>query len=180
MRGAKIALLAAVGLAAAGCSGPETGRPVHMLPTVRVAGGMATKCAHPTAIAATYAPVQVGSPAAPRVGPITFHPYPYQPPDPTKVLIHRAGMFKGSLSLTGYNCRDGRVLRFWYRNIPALPVPLDRRPNEGDRVAVLRFYPSPVTDYTGYMLFTEAGRWNVVVSKGAALIGNIVITVASQ
>jgi hypothetical protein len=149
-----------------------------VLATVRVAGSLAADCTHPTATAATYAPAQVGSPAAPRVGPITFHPYPYLGLHPTKVLIHRVGMFQGSLSLTGYNCRDGRVLRFWYRNTAALPAPLDRRPNEGDPVAVLRFYRSPVTDYGGYMLFTEPGRWNIMVSNHGAVLGNLVITAA--
>jgi hypothetical protein len=87
-------------------------------------------------------------------------------------------VFKGSLSLTGYNCRDGRLLRFWYCDCGGqLPLPLNRRPNEGFRVAVLRFYPSPVTDYAGYMLFTEPGRWNIAVYHGTAAVGNIVITV---
>jgi len=118
----------------------------------------------------------VGSPSAPRVGPLTFSLSPYQPRFPDKVLIHRVGVFTGSLSLTGYNCRDGRLLRFWYRIRGSLPAGTIRAPTEGDRAAVLRFsrqYP----DCPGYMLFTEPGKWDVVVSHGATTIGIIVITV---
>ncbi|SRR6266704_3111128 len=146
MRGFGITLVAAAGLVAAGCPGPAAGHPAQVLPTVRVAGSLAAGCAHPTATAATYRPVRVGSPGAPRVGPVTFHPYPYQRPLPDKVLIHRVSAFPGgSLSLTGYNCRDGRILRFWHCDIATLPGPLDRRPGEGDRTAVLPISRGPIT-----------------------------------
>ena len=177
MRASSIALLMAAGLAAAGCSGPGTAHPAQVLATVRVAGSLAARCAHPTAATATYLPTPAGSPGVPRVGPVTFSPVPYQPPLPDKVLIQRVSPLPtGPLSLTGYNCRDGRILRFWYTS-PPLPGPLDRRPGEGYRVAVLPYGP-PNTGYAGYMLFTEPGRWNITVSNRGAALGNLVITAA--
>ena len=144
---------------------------------MRVAGSLATDCVHPTAATATYLPTPAGSPSAPRVGPVTFSPFPYQPPHLDKVLIQRVSPVpKGPLSLTGYNCRDGRILSFWYTS-PPLPGPLDRHPSEGYRVAVLPYVP-PGTGYAGYMLFTEPGRWSIVVSHRGVILGNLVITVA--
>jgi hypothetical protein len=118
--------------------------------------------------------------ARPRAGPITFLTYPSRPPYPTKVLIHRVGVFRGSLLLAGYNCHDGRPLRCWYRTRATLPAGSIRRLSEGDRAAVLRFYPAPVTGHPGYVLFTEAGRWNVAVSKGTTVVGNVVINVRTR
>lgn len=169
-------MLAAAGLAIAGCSG-SAGHPASGRPTGSAMRGQGTSCSHPTATAATYIPTPEGSVSPPRVGPITFSPGPFQLPHPDKVLISRVSASqKGSLTLTGYNCRDNRILRFWYRNTTVLPEPLNRRPNEGDRIAVLPYFPH--TDYPGYMLFTELGQWNIIVSHGTAVLGNIVITVA--
>jgi hypothetical protein len=181
VEGLKLGLVLAGVVIMAACSGSHvrpSASPVRSL-SAQAARERAAGCAHPTATGATYRATPVGSSAVPRVGPLTFSPSPYQLRFPDKVLIHRVGVFSGPLSLTGYNCRDGRVLRFWYRIRASLPAGAIRGRTEGDRAAVLRFnrqYP----DYLGYMLFTEPGKWNVVVSHGTAVIGNIVIVVATR
>ena len=63
----------------------------------------------------------VGGPNATRVGPLTIHPYPYQPGYPVKVIIHRVATLDAPLSLRGWRCVDQRPLRFWYRDTD-LPI----------------------------------------------------------
>jgi hypothetical protein len=173
MRASIAALAVLAGLAVVGCSGSATGQRA----IVRVVGSLAAGCAHPTATTATYLPTPAGSPGIPRVGPVTFSPSVYQPPEPDKVLVVRVSALPaGSLSLTGYNCDDGRVLRFWYLTSGAVPGLLDKNPGEGYQVAVLPYAPRV---YTGYMLFTEPGRWSIVVSDRGKVLGNLVMTVAS-
>lgn len=173
MRAPVVALAVVAGLAVAGCSGSDTGPRA----VVRVTGSRAAGCAHPTAKTATYLPTPAGSPGIPRVGPLTFSPALYQPPHPDKVLVVRVSALPAdALSLTGYNCDDGRALRFWYLTSGAVPGPLDKNPGEGQQVAVL---PYASRFYTGYMLFTEPGRWSIVVSDRGKVLGNLVMTVAT-
>jgi hypothetical protein len=88
---------------------------------------------------------------------------------------------ESSLALQGWRCPDGKPLRFWYREgLPFTEVPVSRKALEttGDLVAPLEPHNRSI-DYTGYMLFTSTGTWDVAVLSGARAIGHVVIDVVA-
>ena len=106
---------------------------------------------------------------------------PFLPGYPTKVRVYLTERPRTRLTLRGWRCRDQTPLRFWYRDrLPFASVPVSRRALEttGDLVAAFPARSVPA-DYTGYMLFSSAGRWNVQVRGGARVLGNVVLELAS-
>jgi hypothetical protein len=129
-------------------------------------------CDHPTATASTRRPVAVGVAGAPKVGPLTFHPYPYEAGRPTKMVIHALSDQSTSLTLRGYRC-DGRLpLRFWYDH---------GLPSSGGKligVQTATLMPRQAgSDHTGYVMPTSTGRWLIVVSQGQTTLGTLLLDV---
>jgi hypothetical protein len=137
-------------------------------------------CARPTAIADT-ARSPVGSPSSLRVGPLTFHPMPFTNGGLVAVVLHPVAVVPPGLTLSGWECGDGRPLRFWYQSYGAmgpLPVRLSRAAPEGQLVVAV---PPRAAgdDLLGYMQFSGPGRWSVEVRERAATLGNIVFIVSA-
>lgn len=159
-------------VAPTGAAGPtETARPV---------------CGPPSLLSAEES---VESEPAARVGELLFFAFgsgpraqtAYIPGYPTKVLLHLTEGLESPLSLQGWRCPNGRPLRFWYREgLPFTDVPVSRRALEttGDLIAPLEPYTRSV-DYTGYMLFTSRGTWDVAVLSHGRAIGHVVIEVVA-
>jgi hypothetical protein len=139
-------------------------------------------CAHPTATATTGQPNRVGSPNAPTIGELSFHPYPYQPGFVTKMIIHAVQDQPQTIVLTGQRCSDRRPLRFWYGRNELPPDP----PLTGGQLQSLgdlaqRLPPTTAnTDYTGYALFSGPGQWEITVRPGGANIGVLLVTVLQE
>lgn len=105
----------------------------------------------------------------------------YIPGYPTKELLHLTEGLESPLALQGWRCSDGRPLRFWYREgLPFAEVPVSRKALEttGDLIAPLEPHDRSI-DYTGYMLFTSTGTWDVAVLSGDRVIGHVVIEVVA-
>ncbi len=131
----------------------------------------ASGCDHPNATASTQRTVAVGAAGAPRVGPLTFHPYPYEAGRPTKMVVHAATDQSTSLTLQGYRCGGGPPLRFWY----------DRGlPGSGQLTGVETETLAPLQaggDHTGYVIPTSTGQWLIVVSQGRTTVGTLLLDV---
>lgn len=138
-------------------------------------------CGVATAAIATDRSVPIGSRSAPTAGPYSFHPYPYVPGYPTKVLIHAVRAQRGPISLRGLRCSDGHPLRFWYDrgSLPEQPpMTAQEMQTAGDAVATLEPIPKG-TDHTGYMLFSSPGEWVIRVSAGGSSLGNLAVKVVT-
>ena len=129
-----------------------------------------------------------GLPGA-RVGPLLFFALgkgpraetAYVPGYPTKVRLRLTEELGSSLALQGWRCADEKPLRFWYReDLPFVDVPVSRKALEttGDLVASLEPHDRPI-DYTGYMLFTSTGKWDIAVLSRGRAIGHVVIRVVA-
>ncbi|WP_432840187.1 hypothetical protein [Dactylosporangium sp. CA-092794] len=158
------------------CTGaPNPPRPVPS-PTFVAAG----ECPHPAATATTgQSGIGVGSPDAPAIGPLTFHPYSYQPGFVTKMIIYAVRDQPRAVALTGRRCTDGRPLRFWYgRNDlpPAPPLSEQRLQSLGDLTQELPPVAAGVA-HTGYVLFSGAGQWAIAVEEGDLTLGVLLVTV---
>jgi hypothetical protein len=135
-------------------------------------------CARPTATA-DMARSPVRSSGALRVGPLTFHPMPFANDGLVAVVLHPVAVVPPGFTLSGWECGDGRPLRFWYQSygtMGPLPVRLSRAAPEGQLVVAV---PPRAAgdDLLGYMQFSGPGRWSVEVRDGAATLGNIVFIV---
>lgn len=135
---------------------------------------LAARCSNPTARASTANPHQVGSPDAPRVGPITFHPGPFavdpktNSPYPTKVLINPVKEDGEQITLLGEDCAGGGPLLFGYH---------DQIPSLATASVSFKMDVPPNDAFVGYMEFSRAGDWSVDVFSANQYIGNVVITV---
>jgi len=133
----------------------------------------ANGCAHPTVTASTKHTIGVGAPGAPRIGPLTFHPYPYTQGYPLKMLIHAVSPQRWPIVLRGYRCSDALALRFRYgggasdQRGPFSPDALEAL---GVKAQTLRPLPSG-EDHTGYVLPTSPGKWLIVVTQAGASVG---------
>lgn len=116
---------------------------------------------------------------------------------PRKVLIQAPKPpLKTDLTLRGFKCASGAPLRFWYPTAGEPRYPLvdgqsassEVLRQSGTLVAVLhrtrhaqRTKPNgPLTDYRGYILFPESGKWKVVVRSGARVVGAAVFSVTAS
>ena len=175
-------VLAALLAITLGCTGrptaPPSSRPQASASPTAV--DIAPACRHPNAIASTNRHFQVGEPGAPTVGPLSFHPYPYQAGYPTKMIIHVVHDVPQPVVLRGYRCTDGRVLRFNYTRDPStLPTPpytAQQLQELGDLVATLRPVPAGA-DTGGYALFSSAGQWLVTLARSGTIVGVLRIDV---
>jgi len=158
-------------------------RPQPSLPTIAKApstADAAAACAHPTAT--TGQQVGEGSPNAPTIGPLSFHPYPYRPGFVTKMIIHPVQDQPQTIVLTGQRCSDRRPLRFWYgRNElpPDPPLSEEQLQSLGDLAQSL----PPTTanaDHGGYVLFSGPGQWEITVRQGGTNIGVLLVTVVQE
>jgi hypothetical protein len=138
-------------------------------------------CSAPTATWSPGTPTQVGAPGAARVGPFTFHPaYFPDRPEFTRVILHPVTATTTPLTLTGWSCDTGRPFRFWYPPYGVnseLPQPISQAPNEGELTVTVPTLAAG-NDFLGYMLFPKAGRWDVELWNGSALVGNILFVLA--
>jgi hypothetical protein len=131
-------------------------------------------CDAPTATWTPGTASGVGAPGAPRVGPLTFHPA-YSPGLPTRVILTPVSTTSAGFALTGWDCASGTRVRFWYPpygDDGGLPEPPAAAPSQGELTAAVP-PPSSGQGFVGYMLFPEAGRWDIEVWQGNALVGNI-------
>jgi hypothetical protein len=139
-------------------------------------------CARPTTTTTTGQRIGIGSPIAPTIGPLSFHPYPYQPGFITKMLIHPVRDQPQTIVLTGQRCSDGRPLRFWYGRTylpPPPPLSEEQLQSLGDLAQSLPPTPANV-DHGGYVLFSGPGRWEITVSQGDTNLGVLLVTVVQQ
>ena len=113
----------------------------------------------------------------------------------SKVLIQAPHPpLRTALTLTGFECATGTLLRFWYPK-PGEPVsPLPGQTGTGAELreagspaAVLRRFRhaqptrrnGPRTDYRGYMLFSTPGIWRIVVRSGSRIVGTATFRVTT-
>lgn len=125
--------------------------------------------------------MQIGKPGAATVGPLSFHPYPYQAGYPTKMLIHTERAQTSAIVLRGYRCADGRVLRFSYSAEPELPTPpftqQQMEAKLGHPVAHLPPLPAD-NEHHGYALFSGIGEWLLILDRGSTTVGVVRIDVS--
>lgn len=136
-------------------------------------------CDDATASAATNRSADVGTRQPPVIGPLSFHPYPYEPGYPTKVLISVIASHTHDIILTGVRCNDGRPLRMWYDNglLPE-PVPLSEEQLQRSGQASVRLTPLTAGhDHTGAMLFSSTGKWAITVTENNSTLGILLIDV---
>lgn len=128
-------------------------------------------------MASTNQPVAVGAPGAPAVGPLSFHPYPYEDGYPTKMIIAAVVNETGTITLRGYRCADVRILTFRYGPGPlTTPPPLAASQLAAAGVPAQALYPLAAGEgHTGYVLLTSAGRWIIEVSQGRRLYGTLLL-----
>lgn len=176
----KTAIILMIGLSSttASCTnnGPGT---VRRLPATS-AQSLAQMCAHPTTSASTRTIVAVGARGAPRVGPITVHPYPYSAGYPTKVLLHPVHAVDAALRITGRSCRGQVALRFMYGSawLAASSPPYSQQQLATLGTTDVQLPPQAGgKDYTGYMLFSDTGPWLVTVSTADGVLGSVLINV---
>ena len=143
--------------------------------------GSVSGCGNPTATASTRQPKPIGATGAPRVGPFTFHPYPYRRGYPTKMVIHAVARQPRPFVLRGYRCSDALALRFRYdQGAPERPGPFSASALEAQGVEAQTL--APITaggDHTGYVLPTGTGDWLVVVGQAGATVGTLRLDVES-
>jgi hypothetical protein len=175
MRARWMVLGALAGILGAGCTSPPAG-PGH---AIRATVG--SWCKNPTAMASTSDPVAVGAPGAPAVGPLSFHPYPYQNGYPTKMVIAAVVTQTATITLRGYRCSDARVLTFQYGQPLTSPPPLAAPQLAAAGVAAQALYPLAAGEgHTGYVLLTSAGRWIIEVRQGHRLYGTLLLDAVSS
>ncbi len=109
----------------------------------------------------------------------------FVPGVPTKIPIEPKTLLQSSVSLRGWRCSDGKPLRFWYKaGLPFAPIPnAAALEKSGDVLATLE--PSGSRDgvpvgYTGYLLFTSSGKWNVSVSQQGHPDADVVFDVTTR
>lgn len=142
-----------------------------------------TKCRRTTAVASSEHPVAVGAPTAPKVGPLTFHPYPFQAGRPTKMIIHAALAQTVAITLSGFRCSDGRPLRFAYNGQLAVAseTPLSSKQFASYGSDREKLPPAPVgTDHTGYVLLSAAGQWLIELRSSTTELGSVLLDVSTQ
>jgi hypothetical protein len=104
---------------------------------------------------------------------------------PTKVLIFLREPLTAPVTLRGWRCSDGKVLRFWYRDAPiplaSNPASPDELATAGEAVAKLEAIEPPIVSptlgYPGYILFSAPGRWIVAVQRKGKTIGSSVFRI---
>ncbi len=142
--------------------------------TSATGGANAPSCSRPDGIGSTNRPVQVGKPGAPTIGPLSFHPYPYAPGDPTKMIIHAEHALAQPVVMRGYRCSDGKPLRFQFTyggdTLPTPPYSVHQMQDVfGHTDAALH----PMTaggDMGGYALFSSTGRWAITLQRGGTVL----------
>lgn len=102
----------------------------------------------------------------------------FAPGGPTKVVIRPDPSLQGPVELRGAACADGTLLHFCYlqgscgfTGQPVSPAVLAQRGQ-----AVLTVAPGGGDD-TGYMLFPRAGKYRLVVTAGARVVGEVVLLI---
>jgi len=135
-----------------------------------------TMCDHPTARASTAHTVGVGSPGAPTIGAHSFHPYPYQPGFPTKMIVYQVTNESRTIYLRGWRCSDGRVLRLWYDE--GDPQLMGTPPYSEAKLMRLGEVAATIPPGTGYALFSSPGAWVLAVSDRTHLLGSLRIDVS--
>ena len=102
----------------------------------------------------------------------------------TKVVLVRLRRFRPAIVLRGTRCADGVPLRFAYdgERLPAPPLSRHQLETSGSPAARLRPYPhdlAPGTSfsYTGYILFSDVGRYRITASQGTRRIAALVVDV---
>lgn len=106
---------------------------------------------------------------------------------PTKVAIQPMQQFTVPIELKGRNCSNGAQLRFWYREgVPFAHVPVTPKEmgSTGDLVATFQppgpGSPGRLATYTGYMLFTQPGRWRISVNQNGKELASAVFQVGEN
>jgi hypothetical protein len=186
----QLASLAAAGYVFSGCSlagsGSETdgSETRGVVPTVSsVTETARPTCGRPSLLKREES---IESEPAARVGPLLFvlgggprAETAYLRGYPTKELLHLTEGVESPLSLQGWRCPDEKPLRFWYREGPPfaeVPVPRNALETTGDLIARLEPHDRSI-DYTGYMLFTSTGIWDIAVLSEGRVTGHVVIKV---
>ncbi|MDQ6709219.1 MAG: hypothetical protein M3Z11_01540 [Candidatus Dormibacteraeota bacterium] len=118
-----------------------------------------------------------------RVGPLFFSGFDpatrqavipdFDPKYPTKMVIQPTAPLKEPLKLQGWRCGNGERLRFEYGaswNVPVAKLEPAGAADNGTPVG-----------YTGYMLFTAAGTWEIAVSGSQnQVVGSAVFLVQQK
>jgi len=142
--------------------------------TSATGGANAPSCTRPDGIGSTNRPVQVGKAGAPTIGPLSFHPYPYAPGFPTKMILDAEHDLAQPVEMRGYRCSDGKPLRFQFTyggdTLPNPPYSVHQMQDAfGHTDAALH----PMTaggDMGGYALFSSAGRWAITLQRGGTTL----------
>ena len=104
---------------------------------------------------------------------------------PTKVVIRGRMPRKSTLTLRGYKCGSGLPLRFWYRSDPltfplGFPATEEELQQKGDLSVRFPATKKVRGTYSGYMLFSAAGNWRLVLSAGGTTVGSVVVRVTEE
>jgi hypothetical protein len=151
--------------------------------TSATGGADAPSCSRPDGIGSTNRPVPLGKPGAPTIGPLSFHPYPYAPGFPTKMIIRAEHDLAQPVVMRGYRCSDGKPLRFQFTyGGDTLPTPpyTDHQMQQvlGHTAAALH----PMTaggDMGGYALFSSEGQWAITLERSGTVLGLVRINVTT-
>jgi hypothetical protein len=103
---------------------------------------------------------------------------------PTRVMLFPTRGWSGDLVLRGSRCSDGRALRFWYQDAKPPSTPLSQKELRRVGTAAGRLPPPPRPlpavgnwAYSGYMLFSDYGRWRLRAYVKQRLVGAVVVAV---
>jgi hypothetical protein len=150
-------------------------------PTTR--GAATSACRHPDAIVSTSHPVPVGQPAAPSIGPLSFHPYPYAPGTPTKMIINAEHNLVRPAVMRGFRCSDRRVLRSLFsRGADTLPNPpySEHQMTTDLGGPLVELAAMPVGgNLGGYALFSSPGQWAIILTENETTVGLLRIDVTT-
>lgn len=105
---------------------------------------------------------------------------------PYKVGVSRE-ISPETVRVRGWNCSDGKRLRFAYREVSRYPYgegtgrrySTSELQRTGDLVAEFPPYEPPHGEdkmgYAGYMLFWEVGKWKLEARVGEEVVGELVM-----
>jgi hypothetical protein len=104
----------------------------------------------------------------------------FQPGIPTKAVIH---VTSGPITLSGFRCRDGRALHFWYERGPAPfqpPVDTTVLESAGDTAVSFDANSRPNESLGGYIFFPEPGKYVLAAQKPSKPVVSVTVIVGGS
>ena len=183
LNGVRVYLAVAVFSSLVACTGGNSG-PLNSLPSTSGASVRQTQCGAVSTLA--QEPGAQGSGL--RVGPLWLRGFIHesgpavillQPWYPTKVLIAHGRTPHSSVELRGIGCATGQELHFCYEECGGElgGTSTDPATLAAEGTPVQTFQLGAPGDYTGYMLFTAPGKYQLSAARAGKPVGEVIVLV---